>query len=106
MSNSNDILDKLVEIRQTLQNELNNFKKLGDIPKDILSTMSQIEAKLTELYKQIDMLTNQTKLSDWGVEWKMNNSYIYNLNDSNNGKLDRNYTNTDLFYSYYNNERV
>ena len=36
----------------------------------------------------------------------MNNSYIYNLNDSNNGKLDRNYTNTDLFYSFYNNERV
>ena len=68
MANSSDILDKLVEIRQTLQNELKKFKKLGDIPNDIQATLKQIEAKLTELYKQIDLLTNQTKLTDWGVE--------------------------------------
>ena len=66
MTNGNDILDKLKQIRQNLNEELKKFNKLGDIPKDIMSTLEQIEAKMTELYKQIDMLTNQTKLSDFG----------------------------------------
>ena len=66
MANGYDILDKLKQIRQNLNEELKKFNKLGEIPKDIMSNLGQIESKLTELYKQIDMLTNQTKLSDFG----------------------------------------
>tara|TARA_R100000329_G_scaffold29585_1_gene27187 strand:+ start:9070 stop:9285 length:216 start_codon:yes stop_codon:yes gene_type:complete len=68
MTDSNEILAQLKEIRKTLTDELNRFKKLSDIPTDIKTTLKQIESKLAELYKEIDLLSNQTRLEQWGVE--------------------------------------
>ena len=68
MADSNEILAQLKEIRKTLTDELNRFKKLSDTPTEIKTTLKQIESKLAELYKEIDLLSNQTRLEQWGVE--------------------------------------
>ena len=68
MADSNEILAQLKENRKTLTDQLNRFKKLSDIPTEIKTTLKQIESKLAELYKEIDLLSNQTRLEQWGVE--------------------------------------
>ena len=68
MADSDEILAQLKEIRKTLTDELNRFKKLSDIPTEIKTTLKQIESKLAELYKEIDLLSNQTRLEQLGVE--------------------------------------
>ena len=66
MVNEDEILSKLIDIRKTLVEQRKHIKKLGDIPTDIQGKLQQIEANLTELYKQIDFLTKQTKLD---IKW-------------------------------------